>query len=111
MAVAEHPTTWFEDITEKVGKFDPVILVCVIDELKRLASGEGRKARYAKVALEISGSFAREPCGEGNPDDEIVSAAQGPGKAVATVDSRMLGVLKGLGVKAIPLSKGRILLS
>ncbi|MDG6962113.1 MAG: hypothetical protein JRN71_06690 [Nitrososphaerota archaeon] len=32
MAVVERPTTWFEDIVDNIGKFQPVLLDCVRDE-------------------------------------------------------------------------------
>ncbi len=111
MAVAEHPTTWSEDISGELGKFEPVVLECVVDEMRRLANGEGRKARYARVALELAGGFGREPCGGAGPDDEIVSAAQGPGKAVATIDSNLLETLVALGVRVVTLRKGRVSLN
>jgi len=40
MAVVETPTTWYEDIVEKVGKFEPVILDCAKAELYIHGHGE-----------------------------------------------------------------------
>lgn len=111
MAVVERPTTWFEDMTEELGKFEPVVLDCVIDEMMRIAKRDGKKARYARVALELTEGFVRQPCGDGKPDDEIVSAAQGGGEVVATIDSKMLETLKALGVKVVSLRTGRISLA
>lgn len=111
MAVVEHPTTWFEDIVERLGKFQPVVLECVQREMERLASGAGRKARSARVALDLAKGFGREPCGGASPDDEIVSVAQGGGTAVATVDSKLIKTLKALGIQVVSLRGGRVSLA
>jgi rRNA-processing protein FCF1 len=108
MAVVEHPTTWFEDMTDMIGKFQPVMLDCVLDEMRRLAAGEGKRARFARVALELAGGFTVERCGGGRPDDEILSAAQEGQNVVATVDSTMAKALRALGVKVVSLRGGRV---
>ncbi len=108
MAVVERPTTWFEDITEQLGKPEPVVLDCVLVEMKRLASGEGKKARFARVALKLGEGFRREPCGGANPDDEIVSAALSEHAAVATTDRELTRNLKARHVKVVGLRSGRV---
>ena len=107
LAVAESPTTWFEDIVEGMGRFEPVILECAEAELKLLSSGKGRKARLARVALALAAGFSRAPCGEAPVDDEIVSAALSTGAAVATVDGELIRQLKAAHVKVVSLKKGR----
>ena len=108
MAVAETPTTWFEDTVEAVGGFRPILLGCVKSELERLASEGGRRARTARVALELSSKFSPERCGDAKVDDEIVSAAKTLDGVVATVDSELLASLKVARVKAISLGGGRV---
>ncbi len=110
MAVVEHPTTWFEDITENLGKFQPVVLECVVEEMKRISSGEGRKARNARVALGLAEGFTIGPCGGGNTDAEIVSAALSMDAGVATADNDLVKELRARHVKVVGLSSGRVAL-
>ncbi|MDE1857823.1 MAG: hypothetical protein KGI26_01980 [Thaumarchaeota archaeon] len=108
MALADEPTTWFEDILEAVGKFQPVLLACVRQELERLASGQGRKSSSAKVALEIASGFEGGPCGGASVDDEIISRALTVGALVATTDSALLQSLRSAHVRAVTLRGGRV---
>jgi rRNA-processing protein FCF1 len=107
MAVAETPTTWFEDISEQVGKLEPVALECVLAELGRLASGLGRRSRAARVACEIARTFGRAPSGPAGTDEEIVSAALTMGAAVATADRDLATTLKARRVPVFGLRAGR----
>lgn len=108
MAVAENPTTWFEDIVAHVGKFEPLLLDCVRGELEQLASDEGRKGRFARVSLEMTAKFSRSPCGETSVDDEIASAAASQSAIVATTDTGLLESLRASHVTVISLRKGRV---
>ena len=108
MAVAENPTTWFEDISERVGAFEAVALDCVAEELTRLAFRGGSKGRLASVALQLASGFSREECGEGDTDGEIISAALSSGAAVATADRHMISTLGARRVKVIELRSGRV---
>ena len=54
MAVVERPTTWFEDMVDGIGKFEPVLLDCVRQELDKLAAGQGRRARTARASLDLA---------------------------------------------------------
>lgn len=110
MAVVERPTTWFEDITEKVGKFEPVALECVLAELGRLASGDRRKGRAARVALDLARGFSRVPCGEARPDEEIMSAALTMNATVATADRGLAQSLGTRNVRVVGLRSGRVAL-
>lgn len=108
IAVAEHPTTWLEDMIEMIGKFEPVILTCVQEELKRTSAREGRKGRYARVAMELAKNFSTVRCGRAGVDEEIVSAALSTKAMVATVDGGLAGTLKAVGVKVVGLRSGRV---
>ncbi len=108
MAVVERPTTWFEDMTEILGKFEPVLLDCVQNELGRLSRRQGKKARYAAVALDLASTFKRQACGKASVDDEIVSAAVTEGAPVATTDKELARILKARHVKVVGLSSGRV---
>jgi rRNA-processing protein FCF1 len=111
MAVVETPTTWFEDIVDGVGRFQPLLLNCVHVELERLASGKGKKSRTARVALDLSAKFSREPCGQAEVDVEIVSAARTLGGLVATADSALADSLRAARIKVISLRSGRVEIS
>ena len=108
MAVVARPTTWFEDIVDSVGKFEPVILDCVRSELERLASREGRRSRDARASLEMASRFKAERSGTGRVDDEIASAARSTGAMVATADSELANTLRASHLKVISLRKGRV---
>jgi len=110
MAVAERPTTWFEDITDKIGRFEPVALECVLAELGRLALGEGRKGRAARVALELAEEFSRVSCGGAMTDEEIMSAALTMNATVATADRALARSLGARNVRVVGLRSGRVAL-
>jgi rRNA-processing protein FCF1 len=110
MAVVEHPTTWFEDIAEKVGRLEPVALECVMVELGRLASGRGRRSRAARVALEIAEGFSHASSGGAGPDQEIMSAALTMKAAVATADTDLALALRDRNVQVFGLRSGRVAL-
>ena len=108
MAVAARPTTWFEDIVDKVGKFEPVMLDCVRAELERLASRDGKRSRAARVGLEMASGFKAEHSGMGRVDDEIGSAARTSGSMVATADSELARTLRASHIGVISLKRGRV---
>jgi rRNA-processing protein FCF1 len=108
IAVVERPTTWFEDITEGVGRFQPVLLECVEAELSRLSSREGSRARSARAALEMSSKFTRLPCGKAPVDDELVSGALSNKAVVATTDVILSKELRAAHVRTITLHSGRV---
>jgi rRNA-processing protein FCF1 len=109
IAVMEHPTPWTQDITEKVGSFDPVVVSSVRDELRRLAGRDNKRGKLAGLALEIldRGDLALEPDGGGKPDDEIISFALKEGAAVATIDSDLAERLRASRVARVISLRGR----
>lgn len=108
MAVVERPTTWYEDILEKAGSFRPVVLDCVLAELKRLASGGGRRARFASLALELASHFEKERCGGAATDDELISYARGKRAYVATVDAEIVRSARDAGLMVVTLRRRRV---
>ncbi|HUK79927.1 MAG TPA: hypothetical protein VLU91_04625 [Nitrososphaerales archaeon] len=110
MSVVEKPTTWYEDIVDAIGKFQPVLLDCVGTELQKIASGQGKRSRTARVALDLASAFRRRPCGSARVDDEIISAAAGSGRLVATTDRDLSKGARAAHVRVITLSKGRVTL-
>jgi rRNA-processing protein FCF1 len=111
IAVVEEPTTWYEDILERIGKFEPVLLDCVRDELRRLAAAQDKRARAARVSLDLASKFTRVSCGSAVVDDEIVSVALSKGALVATTDSELARSLKAAHVRSVTLRAGRVSVS
>lgn len=110
MAVVEHPTTWFEDITQFVGKFAPTVLDCTLGELKRISGKQLKRSKTASLALELAKDFAIEGSGKGKVDDEIASYALARRCAVATVDMELIRTLKARRLKVLGLRSGRVAL-
>jgi uncharacterized protein len=108
MAVAETPTTWFEDVVGSVGRFEPVLPDCVRAELANLASKKGRKSQAARVSLQMASTFKALSSGGAKVDDEIVSAAISNGAMVATVDASLMRSLKSAHVRVVSLRSGRV---
>jgi len=110
MAVVDEPTTWYEDIVDGVGKFQPVLLECVKKELQKLASGQGRRAPTARVALDLAKEFEAGECGGADVDDEIISASSSRGAVLATLDSELASSARSAHLRVISLKKGRVAL-
>ena len=106
----ERPTSWLEDIIEKVGSFEPVIITPVYAELERLAAGKSRGARYASLAKQLadSGALKVENTGGERADEELVSKALDDGALVATVDAALIEQLRASRVGVIRLRGGRV---
>ena len=108
MAVVEHPTTWYEDIVDGIGRFQAVIPECVRDEMEKLASGQGRRSRTARAALEIASGFTTFPCGKASVDDEVLSGALSEGAAIASVDTSLVRSARASHLKTVTLRGGRV---
>ncbi len=111
IAVMEKPTTWYEDMTESLGRFEPTTLDCVLAELESLARRGGKRARYASLARDLAGKFTAAKSGEAGTDEEIVSYAKTNSAAVATIDRELLSTLGAVGVRAVTLRGGRVSVS
>ena len=110
MAVVEQPTTWYGDIVQGLGKFEPVMLECVREELQKIASGQGSRARTARVALGLAGEFKAAECGSASVDDEIISASASAGAVLATVDSDLARSARGAHLEVVTLRRGRVVI-
>jgi rRNA-processing protein FCF1 len=108
MAIVEHPTTWFEDITDLQGRVRPTVLKCTVEELQKIAQKQLKKARTAALALELAKDFAVEKSGSGKVDDEIVSHALAARCVVATIDRELIKTLKARKVRVLGLKSGRV---
>ncbi|MDA4123698.1 MAG: hypothetical protein OK456_11015 [Thaumarchaeota archaeon] len=110
IAVMERPTPWLQDIQEKLGGFEPVVIAPVYAELERLASGNSHAARFASLAKQlVDGGTLKLAGGEvDRADEELVSMALDEGAVVATVDSALIEQLEASGVRVIRLRGGRV---
>jgi len=111
IAVMEHPTPWREDMTERVGRFQPVVIQPVYDELVRLSTSKNRASRYASLAKEMVDRGAiglQQPTGHGLADDELISLALDENAFVATLDAGLIRQLKAVHVRVVTLSGGRV---
>jgi len=108
MAVVENPTTWFEDMTAKLGKLEAVVPECVLGELARISAGEGKRSKFARVAVDLAGSFKRAKCLGEEVDDCVVGLASRRKAMVATVDAEMIMTLKRSRTKVVTLRRGRV---
>jgi rRNA-processing protein FCF1 len=108
MAVVETPTTWFEDIVEVVGRFQPALPDCVREELEKLAVGRGRKSRWARLSLDLASNFRPLRCGKASVDDEIISSALATGAVIATTDATLARAARADHLHVISLRKGRV---
>jgi rRNA-processing protein FCF1 len=111
MAVVETPTTWFEDIIDVVGAFQPALPDCVRAELEKLAVGQGSKSRWARLSLDLASNFGSVHCGKARVDDEIISAALATGAVIATTDATLARAARAAHLRVISLRKGRVSLS
>ncbi|MDA4114533.1 MAG: hypothetical protein OK474_10850 [Thaumarchaeota archaeon] len=110
IAVMEDPTPWQDDILEKVGRFEPVVIEPVYDELSRLARGRTRKSRFASLAVRLvdEGKIRLERSGGTHADEELVSCALRDGGKVATIDRDLIRQLKASHVEVLSLRGGRV---
>ncbi|HYC26695.1 MAG TPA: hypothetical protein VEB67_01580 [Nitrososphaerales archaeon] len=108
LAVADRHTSWMEDITDALGKCEPILIDAVKEELLGLAGKGGRKGKSASVALEISAGFGRGASGKGPVDDEVMSAALSNKAAVATNDRALASSLRAMHVRVFALRGGRV---
>ena len=108
MAVVERPTTWFEDMTLQLGKVDPMVPECVLDELVKISRREGRRSRVARVAADLAASFKRAECSRAGVDDCVIDCAVKNKAVVATVDANMIVSLKRSRQKVVTLHGGRV---
>jgi uncharacterized protein len=78
----------FEELRDLLGSYEPIVLVEVVEELKRLSSGHGKDAAAARLGLEMSRKCTIVESGsvEGTVDERIVGFAERHGGMVLTND-------------------------
>lgn len=108
MAVVERPTTWFEDMTLELGKVTPVALDCVVSELSRISTREGKRSMIARVALDLAASFSNGECDRRSVDESIVAYCRKNRALAATVDREIIRELKRSRIGVVTLRRGRV---
>ncbi len=111
ISVMEHPTSWREDMLDRLGNFRPIVIRPVYEELSRLAARETRGARYASLAkamVDRGELELQDSVGDGPADDELMSRALEEGAIVATVDNELIRQLSSSKVPVLRLSRGRV---
>ncbi len=92
-------------------KFTIIIPDLVIDELRKIAEGSGKKTIAARSALEFVKGFQIERVEKrGNVDTSIVYYAKEKGYALATQDKEMKKLARKLGVPIITMRQKKYLI-
>ena len=78
----------FEELRDLLGSYEPVVLVEVVEELRRLSGGHGKDAAAARLGLEMSRKCTIVESGseEGTVDGRISGYAGQHGGMVLTND-------------------------
>ncbi len=78
----------FEELRDLLGAYEPVVLVEVVEELRRLSGGHGKDAAAARLGLEMSRKCTIVESGseEGTVDGRISGYAGQHGGMVLTND-------------------------
>ncbi len=91
-------------------KFTIVIPDLVIDELRKIAEGKGKRAIAARSALEFVNKFRIERVEKrGDVDTSIVYYAKENGYALATQDKEMKKLARKLGIPIITMRQKKYL--
>jgi rRNA-processing protein FCF1 len=72
----------FEELRDLLGSYESIVLVEVVEELKRLSSGHGKDAAAARLGLEMSRkcTIVESGSGEGTVDERIVGLPDDTGE-------------------------------
>jgi len=104
LELVSKPIKRLSDLEITLGKIEFVILEPTIEELKRLASKHGAKAKRAYAALRYVKDLKRVGLQESlGADSAVVYYALKHGAAVATIDQELRSRLKEEGVVVITL--------
>lgn len=95
----------FEELRDLLGAYEPVVLVEVVEELRRLSEGHGKDAAAARLGLEISRKCTIVESGsdEGTVDGRISGYAGQHGGMVLTNDRALRNQLLIQRIQVISL--------
>ncbi len=104
------PAQFKIDIFEELKGSELATFSSCIKELEKIASGRGKDASSAKVALELIKRQKIEILSGGkNADKAIIDYAVKNRCAVATNDKKLLKALKDKGIKILRLRQERVI--
>jgi rRNA-processing protein FCF1 len=106
MAQLQFRLDIFAELTQCIGAYEPVVLDCVRDELRGLASGRGKDGSSARSALILAERCTLVETGslEGSVDEKILYYASTHGCMVFTNDRDLRTALLSHGVPVISLA-------
>ena len=84
--------------------YEPVLLDCILDEIKHIRIGETER----KIALEIAGRFHLHDS-NGFGDDCIIKYAAEKKAAVLSNDLALKRILKAAGIRTYSLRQGKMI--
>lgn len=95
-------------LEEKVGdRLEPVVPLEVVDELKRLSAGSGKKSKMAETALKLARTMQTiDQRYEGPVDSAIVKHAERTGYPVVSLDSHLIEKLVSRKIEYLTFSAG-----
>ena len=92
----------FTSLDELVGPVKKITVKQVVDELREMSLGRGRKAIKAKLAFKLVKNLDVVSLNPNlNADDEIVNVASEKNLIVATTDSNLIKKLRTLNLPVI----------
>jgi len=105
LELVSKPIKRLSDLEITLGKIEFVVLEPTIEELKRIASKQGVKAKRAYAALEYVRDLRRVELEDKSlsADSAVIYYALKHGAAVATIDQKLRSRLREEGVVVITL--------
>jgi rRNA-processing protein FCF1 len=106
MAQLQFRLDIFAELTQCIGAYEPVLLDCVRDELRGLATGHGKDGSSARSALILAEKCTVVETGslEGSVDEKILYYASTHGCMVFTNDRDLRTALLSHGVPVISIA-------
>jgi rRNA-processing protein FCF1 len=106
MAPVQFRLDIFEELTNLIGAYEPLVLSDVLDELRGLSASRGKEGSAARSALVLAEKCAvvKSEKKEGSVDEKILYYASTHGCMVVTNDRGLRKALLGEGVPVISLS-------
>lgn len=104
MSIEEFKIDIFSELNRLLDfKYSLVTLKPVVNELKRMAKGKGRKGRAARVSLDLLGKIRVIDTKIQEADKAILEFAKEKNAFVCTNDRKLRKELKEIGIKVIYL--------
>ena len=109
--LANEPVKGMDELEASLGKIQFVIPTVVIKELNRLLSSAGvKRAKEAKLALELVSMFKTVELDGIVADDVIIDYALKRKCVAATIDDELKSKLRRNGINVITLSNNKLII-